>query len=380
MRRARNFALRSSAMRIGVPTEIKDNEYRVGMTPAGVRDITSDGHQVLVQKGAGNGSGFGDDEYEAAGARILPDADAVYSQAEMIVKVKEPIEPDLKRLKDGQLLFTYLHLAPVPDLTKALLDKKIIGVAYETITDERRRTLPLLTPMSEVAGRMSVHVGAYFLHKPLGGRGILLGGVPGTLPADVIIIGGGVVGTNAAKMAAGLGARVTILDTNLDRLRQLDDIFRGTVQTLASNIAHIADAVTHADLLIGGVLIPGAAAPKLVTRAMVGQMKKGSVIVDVAIDQGGCVETAHATTHSNPVYDVDGVTHYCVANMPGAVPRTSTIALTNATLPYTRRLASLGFARAIADDSGLAEGVNVYKGKITYKAVAESQSREYVPL
>jgi len=366
-------------MRIGVPTEIKDNEYRVGMTPAGAAVLTTDGHEVCVQSGAGNGSGFSDDEYRAAGAKILPDADAVYAAADMIVKVKEPIDPDLKRLKNGQLLFTYLHLAPVPDLTKALLDKNIVGIAYETITDERKRTLPLLTPMSEVAGRMSVHVGAYYLHKPNGGRGVLLGGVPGVLPSDVVIIGGGVVGTNAAKMAAGLGARVTVLDNNLERLRQLDDIFRGTVQTLASNSAHIAEAVRHADLLVGGVLIPGASAPKLVTRAMVSEMKKGAVIVDVAIDQGGCVETAHATTHSNPTYEIDGVIHYCVANMPGAVPRTSTIALTNATLPYTRRLAQLGFAKAISDP-GLAEGVNVYQGKITYKAVAESQGREYTPL
>ncbi|HEV7923303.1 MAG TPA: alanine dehydrogenase [Thermoanaerobaculia bacterium] len=362
-------------MRIGVPTEIKDNEYRVGMTPAGAAVLQKDGHQVIVQAGAGNGSGFSDDEYVAAGATLLPDADAVYDQAEMIVKVKEPIEADLKRLRDGQLLFTYLHLAPVPDLTAALLKKKITGIAYETIVDQRR-TLPLLTPMSEVAGRMSVHVGAYYLHKPNRGRGVLLGGVPGVLPSDVVIIGGGVVGTNAAKMAVGLGARVTILDTNLERLRYLDDIFRGTVQTLASNIAHISDAVRRADLLIGGVLIPGAAAPKLVTRQMISEMKKGSVIVDVAIDQGGCVETAHATTHSNPVYEVDGVVHYCVANMPGAVPRTSTIALTNATLPYTRQLARLGFRGAIADP-GLAEGVNVYGGAITYKAVAESQGREY---
>ena len=367
-------------MRIGVPTEIKDNEYRVGMTPAGVRDLTSDGHQVLVQKGAGNGSGFSDEEYQAAGATILPDADAVYGQANMIVKVKEPIDPDLKRLKDGQLLFTYLHLAPVPDLTKQLLDKKIIGVAYETITDERKRTLPLLTPMSEVAGRMSVHVGAYYLHKPNGGRGVLLGGVPGVLPADVVIIGGGVGGTNAAKMAVGLGARVTILDVSLDRLRQLDDIFRGELQTLASSKAHIEDAARRADLLIGGVLIPGAAAPKLVTRQMVSEMKKGSVIVDVAIDQGGCVETAHPTTHSNPVYEVDGVVHYCVANMPGAVPRTSTIALTNATLPYTRLLANLGFEKAVRSNEGLAEGVNVYKGEITYEAVATSQGRKYTAL
>jgi alanine dehydrogenase len=367
-------------MRIGVPTEIKNNEYRVGMTPAGARDLTSNGHEVLVQQGAGNGSGFTDEEYVANGAKILPDADAVYNEAEMIVKVKEPIEADLKRLKDGQLLFTYLHLAPVPDLTQALLDKKITGVAYETITDDRRRTLPLLTPMSEVAGRMSVHVGAYYLHKPNNGRGVLLGGVPGVLPADVVIIGGGVVGTNAAKMAVGLGARVTILDVSLDRLRQLDDIFRGTVQTLASSRAHLEQAVRVADLLIGGVLIPGAAAPKLVTRDMIGTMKKGSVIVDVAIDQGGCVETAHPTTHSDPVYEVDGVVHYCVANMPGAVPRTSTIALTNATLPYTRMLANLGLDRSIRENEGLAEGVNVYKGEITYEAVATSQGRKYTAL
>src|ERR1700737_2690233 len=306
-------------MRIGVPTEIKTDEYRVGMTPAGVAVLHNDGHEVFVQSGAGNGSGFSDEEYKAAGAKIVPDADAVFEKAEMIVKVKEPIAADLKRLREGQLLFTYLHLAPVPDLTQALLKKKITGVAYETITDERKRTLPLLTPMSEVAGRMSVHVGAYYLHKPNGGRGILPGGVPGVLPGDVVIIGGGVVGTNAAKMATGLGARVTILDTNLERLRQIDDIFRGTVQTLASNIAHIAEAARHADLLIGGVQIPG------------------------------------------------------------AVPRTSTIALTNATLPYIRRVASLGFSRAI-EDPGLAEGVNVYKGSITYKAVAESQSRSYTPL
>jgi alanine dehydrogenase len=365
-------------MRIGVPTEIKDNEYRVGMTPSGVRDLTLDGHDVYVQKGAGHGSGFSDDEYTAAGGKILPDADAVFTTADMIVKVKEPVAADLARMKDNQLLFTYLHLAPVPDLTATLLKKKVTGIAYETITG-RGGSLPLLTPMSEVAGRMSIHIGAYYLQRPNGGRGVMLGGVPGVLPGDVVIIGGGIVGINAAKMAIGLGARVTILDTNLDRLRYLDDIFRGTVQTLASNKAHIAEAVRHADLLVGGVLIPGASAPKLVTREMVGGMKKGAVIVDVAIDQGGCVETAHATTHSNPVYDVDGVTHYCVANMPGALPRTSTIALTNATLPYTRRIANLGFEKAI-EDAGLAEGVNVYKGEITYKAVADSQSRNYTAL
>ena len=365
-------------MRIGVPTEIKDNEYRVGMTPSGVRDLTSDGHTVYVQKDAGNGSGFTDEEYVAAGGKILPDADAVFQEADMIVKVKEPIEPDLRRMKNGQLLFTYLHLAPVPELTKTLLEKNITGIAYETIVG-RAGSLPLLTPMSEVAGRMAVHVGAFYLQKPNGGRGVLLGGVPGVLPADVVIIGGGIVGINSAKMAVGLGARVTILDTNLDRLRYLDDIFRGAILTLASNKAHIEEAVRRADLLIGGVLIPGASAPKLVTRQMIGEMKKGSVIVDVAIDQGGCVETAKATTHSNPVYDVDGVTHYCVANMPGALPRTSTIALTNATLPYTRRIANLGFEKAI-EEPGFAEGVNVYKGAITYRGVAESQSRPFKAL
>jgi alanine dehydrogenase len=366
-------------MRIGVPTEIKDHESRVGMTPSGVRDLTSDGHTVYIEKGAGTGSGFSDDEYKTAGGKVLTDADAVYKEADMIVKVKEPVADDLKRMKDGQILFTYLHLAPVPDLTASLLTKKIKGIAYETITG-RGGSLPLLTPMSEVAGRMSVHIGAYYLQKPNGGRGILLGGVPGVLPADVVIIGGGIVGINAAKMALGLGARVTILDNNLDRLRYLDDIFQGTVQTLASNKAHIADAVRGADLLVGGVLIPGAAAPKLVTREMVKTMKKGSVIVDVAIDQGGCVEGVHPTTHSNPTFEVDGVIHYCVANMPGAVPRTSTIALTNATLPFTRILANLGFERAIRENSGLAEGVNVLDGNITYKAVAESQSRDYVDL
>jgi alanine dehydrogenase len=379
----RAFASRTTGngeddMRIGVPTEIKDNEYRVGMVPAGVRDLTADGHEVFIQAGAGDGSGFADAEYEAAGGKILPDADAVYNIADMIVKVKEPIEADLKRLREGQLLFTYLHLAPVPGLTQSLLDKKIAGIAYETIVG-RGGSLPLLTPMSEVAGRMSIHIGAFYLQKPNGGRGVLLGGVPGTLPADVAIIGGGIVGINAAKMAVGLGARVTILDTNLDRLRYLDDVFMGRIATLASNRAHIEEACRRADLLIGGVLIPGAAAPKLVTREMIGTMKKGSVIVDVAIDQGGCVETAHATTHSNPTYEVDGVIHYCVANMPGAVPRTSTIALNNATLPYTRRIANLGFKEAIKDP-GFAEGVNVYQGHITYRAVAESQGKGYTEL
>jgi alanine dehydrogenase len=366
-------------MRIGVPTEIKNNEYRVGMTPSGAHDLVVDGHELFVQKGAGEGSGFTDEEYEAAGAKVLPDADAVFDTAEMIVKVKEPIAADLERLKDGQLLFTYLHLAPVPDLTRALLDKKVAGIAYETITG-RGGSLPLLSPMSEVAGRMSIQVGAYFLQKPNGGRGVLLGGVPGVLPADVVIVGGGIVGINAAKMAVGLGARVTILDTNIDRLRYLDDVFNGRVATLASNTAHIGDAVRRADILVGGVLIPGASAPKLVSRALIGEMKKGSVIVDVAIDQGGCVETARATTHSDPVYVIDDVIHYCVANMPGAVPRTSTIALTNATLPFTRKIAKLGFERAVRESPDLAAGVNTYNGEITYEGVAESQGRKYVAL
>ncbi|HVR43259.1 MAG TPA: alanine dehydrogenase [Thermoanaerobaculia bacterium] len=366
-------------MRIGVPTEIKDNEYRVGMVPAAAGDLTADGHEVLVQKGAGEGSGFTDEEYAGAGAKVAPDADAVYAAAEMIVKVKEPIEGDLKRLREGQLLFTYLHLAPVPELTDALLRKKITGIAYETITG-RGGSLPLLSPMSEVAGRMSIQVGAFYLQKPNGGRGVLLGGVPGVLPADVMIIGGGIVGVNAAKMAVGLGAQVTVLDTNIDRLRYLDDVFMGKIRTLASNRAHVAEAARRADLLIGGVLIPGAAAPKLVTRDMIRDMKKGSVIVDVAIDQGGCVETARPTTHSNPVYLVDDVIHYCVANMPGAVPRTSTIALTNATLPFIRKIANLGFERAIRESADLASGVNVFRGRITFEGVAESQRKEYVPL
>ena len=367
-------------MIIGVPKEVKDHESRVGITPAGAKALTEAGHQVLVEHNAGELSSFPDDDYQTVGAEIVGHATDLWRASEMIVKVKEPIEADLKRLKDGQLLFTYLHLAPVPDLTASLMEKKITGIAYETITGGRGGSLPLLTPMSEVAGRMAVHVGAYYLQKPNGGRGVLLGGVPGVLPADVVIVGGGIVGINAAKMAAGLGARVTILDTNLDRLRYLDDVFMGRVLTLASNKAHIEEACRRADLLIGGVLIPGASAPKLVTRAMISDMKKGSVIVDVAIDQGGCVETAHATTHSNPVYEVDGVIHYCVANMPGALPRTSTIALNNATLPYARLLANRGFENAIRENAGLAEGVNVYKGKITYKAVADSQSREYTAL
>lgn len=366
-------------MKIGVPKEVKDNENRVGMVPSGVREITTAGHEVFVQKSAGEGSGFEDQEYLDAGAKILPDADAVWSEAEMIVKVKEPIEIEFDRMKEGQTLFTYLHLAPLPELTDKLVERKVAGIAYETVTG-RGGSLPLLTPMSEVAGRMSVQVGAFYLQRPNGGRGVLLGGVPGVPPAEVAIIGGGIVGINAAKMAIGLGAQVTILDTNLDRLRYLDDVFQGRLHTLSSNRQHVEEACTTADLLIGAVLIPGASAPKLVTRDMIGKMKKASVAVDVAVDQGGCFETTKATTHSDPVYEVDGVIHYCVANMPGAVPRTSTFALTNATLPYVKKLASLGVVDAIKADSGLANGVNTWDGHVTYQGVAESLGKQYTPL
>ena len=366
-------------MKIGLPKEIKDNEYRVGLTPAGVNALTGAGHEVFVQKTAGEGSGFPDEQYTNAGGKMLDTADEIWQTGEMIVKVKEPVAPEYPRMRENQLLFTYLHLAPEYELTKQLMERKVTGVAYETITD-KKGTLPLLVPMSEVAGRMSIQVGATFLEKMNGGRGILLGGVPGVPAANVVIIGGGVVGTEAAKMAVGLGAHVTIIDISLDRLRQLDDIFLSKVQTLASSPYAIHEAISHADLVIGGVLIPGAAAPKLVTRAMLKDIPKGAVLVDVAVDQGGCFETTHATTHSNPTFYEEGVLHYCVANMPGAVPRTSTFALTNATLPYALALANKGFEKAIADDKGLAEGVNTYAGKLTYEAVATSQNLEYTPL
>jgi alanine dehydrogenase len=366
-------------MKIGLPKEIKDNEYRVGLTPAGVNALVSSGHEVFVQKTAGDGSGFTDEQYVTAGGRLLDTADDVWGTGDMIVKVKEPIAPEYPRMRENQLLFTYLHLAPEFELTKQMMERKVTGVAYETITDKQGR-LPLLTPMSEVAGRMSVQVGATYLEKMNGGRGILLGGVPGVPAANVVIIGGGVVGTEAAKMAVGLGAHVTIIDRSLDRLRQLDDIFLSKVQTLASSRYAIHDAIKHADLVIGAVLVVGAAAPKLVTRDMLPDIPKGAVLVDVAVDQGGCFETTHATTHSNPTYYEEGVLHYCVANMPGAVPRTSTFALTNATLPYALDLANKGFERAISDDAGLQEGVNTYAGKLTYEAVATSQNLEYTPL
>jgi alanine dehydrogenase len=364
---------------VGLPKEIKDNEYRVGMTPAGVRALVDAGHQVVVEHSAGEGSGFEDALYERAGATILQSADEVWAQGEMIVKVKEPVAPEYPRMREGQLLFTYLHLAPDNELTKQLLERKVTGVAYETITD-RKGTLPLLTPMSEVAGRMAIQVGAQYLEKMQGGRGVLLGGVPGVPAAKVVIIGGGVVGTNSAKMAVGLGAHVTIIDNNLDRLRELDDIFLSRITTLASSAYAIQGAISDADLIVGAVLVPGAAAPKLITREMLKKVPNGAVIVDVAVDQGGCIETTHPTTHSDPTYYVEGVLHYCVANMPGAVPRTSTFALTNATLPYTLKLANKGFLTAVEGDPGLREGVNTYAGKLTYEAVAQAQGLAYTPL
>ena len=366
-------------MIVGLPKEIKDNEYRVGLTPAGVRALTDAGHQVIVEKGAGEGSGFEDPLYQRAGGRLIDSADDVWKTADMIVKVKEPIAPEYSRMREGQLLFTYLHLAPDHELTKQLIDRKVTGIAYETITD-RRGTLPLLTPMSEVAGRMAIQVGAHYLEKMSGGRGILLGGVPGVPAARVVIIGGGVVGTNAAKIAVGMGAHVTIIDNNLDRLREFDDIFLSKISTLASSAYMIHDAISQADLIVGAVLVPGAAAPKLVTKSMLKEVPNGAVIVDVAVDQGGCIETTHPTTHSNPTYYVEGVLHYCVANMPGAVPRTSTFALTNATLPYAVKLANKGFLHAIASDPGLKEGVNTFAGACTYEAVALDQEIPYTPL
>jgi alanine dehydrogenase len=363
-------------MIIGVPKEIKDNEARVGVTPGGVKALTEAGHTVLVETQAGALSGFHDDEYQRAGAEIVGDAGYCWGKSAMVVKVKEPIESEYAYFRDGLVLFTYLHLAPVLDLTNKLLETKMIGIAYETVRD-RRGTLPLLTPMSEVAGRMSVQVGASYLEKEKGGRGILLGGVPGVPPAHVTILGGGIVGTNAARIALGFGAKTTLIDVNLNRLRELEDIFGGRLYTLASNSYNVAQATREADLVIGGVLIPGATAPKLVTREMVSKMKPGAVIVDVAIDQGGCVETAKPTSHSNPSYTVDGVVHYCVTNMPGAVPHTSTLALTNSTFPYVMRLANLGARQALKQDEGLAEGLNTWLGTLTYRGVAESQHRPW---
>ena len=365
-------------MIVGVPREIKDNESRVGVTPAGVKALTEAGHSVLVETNAGAQSGFPDAEYQNAGAEIVGDAGYAWGEAEMVVKVKEPIESEYVYFREGLILFTYLHLAPLPALTDRLLQAKVIGIAYETVRD-RHGNLPLLMPMSEVAGRMSVQVGASYLEKERGGRGILLGGVPCVPPAHVTILGGGVVGTNAARIALGFGAKTTLIDVNLNRLRELEDIFGGRLYTLASNSYNIAQATCEADLVIGGVLIPGATAPKLLTRAMVARMKPGAVIVDVAIDQGGCVETARPTSHSNPSFVVDGVVHYCVTNMPGAVPHTSTLALTNSTFPYVLRIANLGVREALRQDSGFADGLNTWMGTLTYLGVGESQHRPWTP-
>jgi len=361
-------------MIIGVPKEVKDHESRVGIVPSGVKALVDAGHQVVVEAHAGELSSMSNDDYQQAGAEVLGSAADVWNRADMVVKVKEPVPSEFKHLRKDLVLFTYLHLAPLPDLTDALLKNTVTGIAYETIRDPHG-TLPLLTPMSEVAGRMSVQVGASYLEKEKGGRGVLLGGVPGVPPAQVCVIGGGIVGTNAAKIALGMGAVVSLIDLNLNRLRELDDIFNGRIYTLASNSYTIAKATQHADLVIGGVLIPGASAPKLVTRAMVSKMKKGAVIVDVAIDQGGCIETAHPTTHSEPSYTVYGVVHYCVTNMPAAVPHTSTLALTNATFPYVMKLARMGVTKAIQSDNGIREGVNTFKGNVTYAAVAQSQGK-----
>jgi len=359
-------------MRIGVPKEIKNHEYRVGMIPAAVRELTHKGHEVFVETHAGEAIGLHDEMYVRAGAKILPDADDVFASADMIVKVKEPQPVEIKRLKPGQTLFTYLHLAPDPAQTKGLIESGAICIAYETVTDARGG-LPLLAPMSEVAGRMSIQAGAHCLEIAQGGRGALLGGVPGVPAAKVVVLGGGVVGTNAARMAMGMEAHVIILDVSLGRLKELDEQFGSRMHTLYSTIDAIEEQVMSADLVIGGVLLPGAAAPKLITRKMVSQMKKGSVIVDVAIDQGGCAETSHATTHADPTYIVDGVVHYAVANMPGAVARTSTFALNNATLPFTVALAQQGPEEAMKRNPHLRAGLNVYKGTLTYEAVAEAQ-------
>lgn len=366
-------------MKIGVPKEIKNHEYRVGMIPANAHALNQHGHEVFVEKGAGLGSGIEDAEYIEAGATILEDASSVWEGSEMIVKVKEPLPSEYDLMRQGQILYTYLHLAPLPDLTTALLVREVTGVAYETITDSRGG-LPLLTPMSEVAGRMATMVGAYYLQRFEGGSGTLLSGVPGVPPGEVVIVGGGIVGLNAAKVALGMGGRVTILEMSAERMRFLDDLFHGTITTVASNPFNLRDALVRADILVGAVLIPGRAAPKLVTRELIGVMKKGSVAVDVAVDQGGCFETTHATTHSDPTYEVDGVVHYCVANMPGAVPRTSTFALNNATLRNALALANHGVEEAARRDPHLASGVNTYKGHITCAPVAESQDRPYRPL
>jgi alanine dehydrogenase len=365
-------------LKIGVAKEIKSDEYRVALTPAGARELGQRGHDVIVETGAGEGSSFTDAAYEAAGARIASVED-VWADAELLLKVKEPIEPEYGRLREGLVLFTYLHIAADEPLTRALIDSGITAVAYETVETDSG-ALPLLAPMSEIAGRLAAQAGAYFLEKPLGGRGLLLGGVPGVAPGRVVVIGGGMVGYNAAVIAIGLGASVTILERSIDRMRHLEEVLSGRVSLVMSSTLQIEESLREADVVIGAVLIPGAVAPKLITREMVEGMKEGAVLADVAIDQGGCAETSHPTTHSEPVYTVAGVTHYCVANMPGAVPITSTKALTNATLPYVEAIADHGIAEAVARDPALSRGVNVVDGKVTYEAVADAHGLEYQPL
>ena len=369
-------------MIVGVAREIKDRESRVAATPGGVGDYVAHGHQVLVEAGAGTGSGFPDSEYVAAGATLVPDHAELFGRSELLLKVKEPVASEYELLRPGQILFTYLHLAAEPALTEALRRQRVRAVAYETVQTgaDGAVALPLLTPMSEVAGRMAIQIGAHYLERPNGGSGLLLGGVPGVAPARVAIVGGGVVGTNAAAIALGMGAAVTILDRNVDRLRQLEHMLSGRLTLLASNAHVLADAVRDADLLIGAVLVAGSKAPRLVTEPMVRTMRAGSVIVDVAIDQGGCIETAHPTSHSAPTYEVDGVLHYCVTNIPGAVPRTSTLALSNVTLPYGLALADQGIAAAVQRDPALAHGVNVFDGEITHPAVASAFGLPFSPL
>jgi len=366
-------------MIIGVPKEIKNNEFRVGMTPGGVREFVAHGHSVLVENAAGEGSSFADAEYATAGAEMVATADEVFARADMIVKVKEPQPVEIARLREGQILYTYLHLAPDFEQTEGLIGSGAVCIAYETV-ELPNHSLPLLAPMSEVAGRMAAQVGATYLQKPFGGRGVLMGGTPGVAPAQVVVLGGGVVGTNAAYVAMGMGAHVTIMDINIDRLRYLDEIWGNRVRTLYSSKHNIEEAVYAADLVIGSVLLPGAKTPWLVTKDMLPKMKRGSVVVDVSVDQGGCIETTHATTHADPTFFVDGVLHYGVANMPGAVPNTSTLALTNATLRYGLAIADKGWKKAVADDAALAKGVNVVGGKVTYKEVAEVHGLEYTPL
>ena len=365
-------------MKIGCPKEIKPQEFRVGVTPNAAGEAVRHGHEVVIETGAGLGAGFPDDAYTAVGAKILPSADDVFAQADMVVKVKEPQAAERKKLREGQILFTYLHLAPDPEQTKDLLASGVTAIAYETVTD-RSGGLPLLAPMSEVAGRLAPQVGAWTLQKANGGRGVLMGGVPGVGPANVIVIGGGVVGTHAAKIAAGMGASVTVLDRSLPRLRYLDDVFGGSFKTGYSSAGLLDELLPMADMVIGAVLIPGAAAPKLISRKQLGLMKPGAALVDVAIDQGGCFETSKATTHENPIYEVDGIMHYCVANMPGAVARTSTIALGNATMPFMLDLADKGWKKACADDPHLLNGLNVHAGKLTYAAVGEALGIETMP-